>query len=166
MPGDASCTSGIRDFRQMKLRKLMSRIRGCPGLYREDFGQQGTRFRIAISRNKKRIQEYFFFGDRQSEARARAQAIRRWKKIRSSAPLMTRAAFAQIERRKSRSGIVGVRRITKESRGHSYHFWVAVFSDRRGNKKWRSFSVEKYGAARAKKLAIKARRKGLAQMDG
>jgi hypothetical protein len=144
----------------------MSRIQGYPGLYREDFGKEGTRYRIVISRNQKRVQEYFFFGDRQTEARARAQAIRRWKELRASMPVMTRAAFARIERRKSRSGIVGVRRITKESRGHSYHFWVAVFSDRRGNKKWRSFSVDKYGAAKAKKLAIRARRKGLAQMDG
>lgn len=78
---------------------------------------------------------------------------------------MTRAAFAQIERRKSRSGIVGVRRITKEAAGRSYNFWVAVFSDRRGRKQWRSFSIDKYGASKAKKLAIKARRKGLAHMD-
>ena len=145
--------------------KYMRRLTGYPGLYREHCGKEGARYRIAISRDKKKIQEYFYFGDKRTEAEARAKAIRRWKEIRDSLPILSRAAFAQIERRKSRSGIVGVRRIRKESRGHPYDFWIAVFSDRRGDKKWRSFSIDKYGEKKAKALAMEARRKGLAQMD-
>jgi AP2 domain len=143
----------------------MRRVPGFPGLYREELGKEGTRYRIVISRNRKKLQEYFYFGDKTTEADARAKAVRRWKEIRDSLPVITRAAFAQIERRKSRSGIVGVRRITSEVKGHPYDFWIAVFSDRRRNKKMRSFSVNKYGEDKAKELALKARRDGLAQME-
>lgn len=142
------------------------RLAGYPGLYREDLGKEGKRYRIVITRNKKITQEYFYFGVGQSEAAARAKAIARWKEIRSSSPVITRSAFAQIERRKSRTGIVGVRRITDEVKGHPYDFWVAVWSDRRGNTKTRKFSVNKYGEDKAKELARKARREGVAQMDG
>ena len=141
------------------------RVSGFPGLYREELDKLGTRFRIVIKQGKKTTQEYFYFGAKKSEAAARAAAIERWKKIRESLPVITRAAFARIERCKSRSGVVGVRRITSEVKGHPYDFWVAVFSDRRGNKKWRSFSINKYGEDKAKELALKARREALAQMD-
>lgn len=141
------------------------RVPGHPGLYREKLGKEGSRYRIVITRNKKTIQHYFFFGVRRNEAAARARAIRRWKQIRRSMPVITRSAFAQIERRKSRTGIVGVRRITDEVKGHPYDFWVAVWTDRRGRTKTRKFSVNKYGEDKAKKLARKARREGVAQMD-
>ena len=139
----------------------MRRTPGFPGLYREKLGKEGTRYRIVISRNRKKIQEYFYFGDKRTEAEARAKAVRRWKQIRNSSPVITRAAFA----RKSRSGIVGVRRITRKVRRHPYDFWIAVFSDRRGNKKWRSFSINKYGENKAKALARKARSDGLARLE-
>jgi hypothetical protein len=144
----------------------MRRVPGYPGLYREMVGRHGTRYRIAICRNRKRIQQYLSFGRKWTKAGARAKAIRQWKAIRDSLPVITRAAFAQIERRKSRSGIVGVRRITKKLKVRRYPFWVAVFSDRRGRKQWRSFSIDKYGEDRAKRLARKARREGLARMEG
>lgn len=143
----------------------MRRVPGYPGLYHEKVGQQGTRYRIALCRNRKQIQEYLNFGTKWTKAKARAKAIRRWRAVRDSLPVISRAAFAQVERRKSRSGIVGVRRITKETKGRRYAFWVAVFSDRRGRKQWRSFSIDKYGEDKAKGLARKARREGLVRMD-
>ena len=143
----------------------MRRVPGHPGLYREDVGDEGTRYRIVISRGGKKTQEYFYFGAKRSEADARAAAIRRWREIRDSSPVITRRAFAQIERRKSPSGVVGVRRITSEVKGHPYDFWIAVFSDQRSNKRMRSFSVNKYGEDKAKELALKARREALEQME-
>jgi hypothetical protein len=151
-----------RTMRQMKPR----RVRGYPGLYREELGAEGKRYRIVITRKKRTTQEYFYFGVGRTEAKARAQAVARWKKIREKAPVMSRAAFAQIERRKSRTGIVGVRRVTEQVKGHSYEFWVAVWSDRRGRKRTRKFAVNKYGEVKARKLACKARREGVAQMNG
>src|SRR5437762_724705 len=100
------------------------RVPGYPGLYREDLGTEGTRYRIVISSHKQIFQEYFYFGKKVDERTALQKAIARWKEIRKTAPVITRSAFAQIERRKSRSGIVGVRRITGKSKGHLYDYWI------------------------------------------
>ena len=139
----------------------ITRVSGFPGLYREELGKEGTRFRIVIHRNKKLTQKYFFFGAKRSEADALASALKRWKELRKTLPIISRVDFAQIERRKSRTGIVGVRRVTKITKGYEYDFWVAWWSDRRHNRKSRGFSVNKYGEEEAKKLAIKARRDAL-----
>jgi len=142
------------------------RVLGCPGLYRENLGREGSRFRIVITRNKEITQEYFYFRIGQNESAVRNKAIRRWRAIRRSLPVITRSVFAQIERRKSRSGIVGVQRITDTVKQHPYDFWVAVWTDRRGQRRCRKFSVIKYGEDEAKKLAIMARREGLQAMEG
>jgi len=140
------------------------KVTGYPGLFREKLGKEGNRYRIRISRSKEPIQEYFFWGAKRNEAQARAKAIRRWKEIRKVYPVMDRVAFAQIERRKSRTGIVGVRRTTQTVKEHEYDFWEAWWSDRRHNRRSRRFSVNKYGEDDAKKLAVKARRTGLREL--
>ena len=142
----------------------ITRVSGCPGLYREELGKEGTRFRIVIHRDKKLTQEYFFFGVKKSEADARAAAIARWKVLRKTLPVITRVAFAEIERRKSRTGVVGVTRVMQTVKGFEYDFWRATWTGRRGERHIRVFSVNKYGEDEAKKLAVKARRDGLAEL--
>jgi hypothetical protein len=144
----------------------VQKVAGYPGLFREELGKEGSRYRIRIQRNKKPIQEYFFWGVKRTEAKARAQAIQRWKEIRKSLPVIDRIAFAEIERRKSRSRMVGVRRTTQTVKGHEYEFWEAWWSDQRHNRRSKRFSVNKYGEDEAKKLAVKARRDGLAALAG
>jgi hypothetical protein len=136
-------------------------VSGFPGLFREELGKEGTRFRIVISHGKKKTQEYFFIGAKRSEADALALAIERWKEIRKSYPVITRIAFAQIERRKSRSGVVGVTRVTQKVKGFEYDFWRATWTDRRGARRIRVFSINKYGEDDARKRAEEARQKGL-----
>jgi len=143
---------------------IVQKVAGYPGLFREELGKEGCRYRIRISRNKEPIQEYFFGGVKRTEAAARALAIQRWKEIRKSLPVIGRVAFAQIERRKSRTGIVGVRRTTQIVKGHEYDFWEAWWSDRRHNRRSKRFSVNKYGEDKAKELAVKSRRHGLAEL--
>ena len=140
------------------------RVPGYPGLDREDLGKEGNRFRIVITRGKKITQEYFYIKEGADEAKVRDKAIQRWEEIRRVFPVLTRATFAQVERRKSPSGMVGVRRIVSIVKDHPYEFWIAVWSDHRGNRRMRSFSINKYGEKAAKQLATKARREGLEQM--
>ncbi len=142
----------------------IKRVSGYPGLYREELGKEGSRFRIVIQHKNATRQEYFYFGAKRSEADARAEAIKRWKEIRETTPVMSRVEFAQVERRKSRTGIVGVRRTRKIVKGHEYYFWEGWWSDRRRNRRVHGFSVDKYGEEEAKKRAIKARRDGLAEI--
>ncbi len=70
---------------------------------------------------------------------------------------------------RNQSGVVGVRlhREIKLRDGYEYHYWcwVAQWIDGRGQRKTRSFSVHQYGDEEAYRLAVNARRKGVAQAN-
>lgn len=140
-------------------------ISGYPGLQRMKYPTQGVAcYRVKMMRQGGLFQEYFPFKRCGSEAAALAQAKSCWKLMEKSFPQMSRRERCEIVRRKSPSGIIGVARITKISKGHKYAYWRANFTDRRGHKKIRIFSIRKYGAAEAKKRALKARKQALAAL--
>ncbi len=121
-------------------------------------------YRVKLLRQGAMFLEYFPFKSYPSEEAAFAEATKCWKEIREAFPRMSRHQTCQVERRKSPSGIVGIARIIKASKGHDYAFWRANFTDRRGNRKVRIFSVDKYGEAEAKKRALKTRKDALAEL--
>ena len=133
------------------------RVPHFPGLYREQIPTGEWRFRIVISHKKQITQKHFYFHDANTEAKALERAKAAWTEIRERIPVITRQQNAQIERRKSLTGIVGVRRLTKTTKGHPYDFWIAVWSDSRGQQRSKTYSINKYGEQDAKKLAIQAR---------
>ena len=120
-----------------------------------------SRFRILINHNKEIIQEYFYFGANVSEAKARKNALARWREIRESIPVLTKRRFREVARRPTASGIAGVNRITTCSKGYWYDVWKATWTTRSGVRKSRQFSVNKYGEKKAKRLALEARREAL-----
>jgi len=97
-----------------------------------------------------------------SKALSKAQAI--YAKMVKDHPPMSRKEFAQIGRRPNKTGIIGVTKLIKFVRGKKYVFWQATWSPKPGQVAKKAFSVDKYGPTKAKKLAIKARKKGLSQM--
>lgn len=136
-------------------------IKGFPGLYREDCGKEGMRFRILINHNKEITQEYFYFRDSASEAKAKKAAKARWRDIRAVYPVITKRRFREIPRNTTSSGITGVTRIIHTVKGYEYEFWKATWTTLRGAKCSRVFSVNKYGERKAKKLAVQARKESL-----
>lgn len=68
---------------------------------------------------------------------------------------------------RNRSGIVGVRlHHQKDRRGefeYQYWYWIAQWTDGRGRRRTRSFSVHQYGDDEAFRLACEARNKGVRQ---
>jgi hypothetical protein len=142
-------------------------IEGHPGLQRMDYPDQSIAcYRVKLLRQGAMFQEYFPFKNYESEAAALAEAKRCWRDIRETFPRMSRRQYCEVKRRNSRSGVVGVSKITKMRKGHKYEFWRATFTDRRGNHKVRIFSVNKYGDAGAKKRALEARKEALALLEG
>ncbi len=121
-------------------------------------------YRVKLLRQGAMFQEYFPFKNYPSEAAALAEAKKCWQDIRDAFPRMSRHQTCQVERRKSPSGIVGIARIIKVTKGYEYAFWRANFTDCRGNRKVRIFSVDKYGEAEAKKRALKVRRDAVAEL--
>lgn len=136
-------------------------INKFPGLYREVVGNEGKRFRILINHNKEIIQEYFYIGLTTTEAQAKRAAMKRWRELRAIYPVITKRRFREIPRNVSSSGITGVTRIVTVVKGYEYEFWKATWTTKRGVKRSRQFSVNKYGERKSKKLAIAARREEL-----
>ena len=124
-------------------------------------------FRVRLlQRSGETIQEYFPFQKFRGEAKALAAARRRWRELRQESPRLSRQEYAEVERRPSASGIIGVTRVTKTRKGRDYEFWCATYTGRDGVKHMRAFSVGKYGELPAKELAIAARQEGLAELAG
>lgn len=107
-----------------------------------------------------------FFTDKKHGGKTKALAAARegLKKLRAKYPPMSRKEFAKVQRRRTKSGIVGVTRLTKNVKGKNYHFWQATWSPKPGVIEKKVFSISKYGAEKAKKLAIAARKKGVREM--
>jgi len=136
-------------------------IKGFPGLYREDCGKEGMRYRILISHNKEIIQQCFYFRDAKSEREAKKAAKERWREWRAIYPVITKRRFREIPRNLTSSGIIGVTRIVHVVKGYEYEFWKATWTNIAGEKRSRLFSVNKYGERKAKKLAKEARKAAL-----
>ena len=102
-----------------------------------------------------------FFGDKTHGGKRRAlkAAQKHYQKLLRKHGRITRQDWAQIPRRKGASGIIGVRKVivTKS-------YWLAHWSPRPHVVRRKMFSVQQYGAKRAKALAIRARRAGLRRM--
>ena len=63
------------------------------------------------------------------------------------------------------TGVVGVSYVRQHSRrGTEIWYYVASWTDENGRKRKRSFSVRKWGKARARVLAVQVRREVLARM--
>ncbi|MEM6885359.1 MAG: AP2 domain-containing protein [Verrucomicrobiota bacterium] len=107
-----------------------------------------------------------FFTDKKHGGKGKALAAAKvgLEKLRAKYPPMSRKEFARVQRRKTKSGIVGVTRLTKKVKGKDYDFWQATWSPRTGVIEKKVYSITKYGEDKAKKLAVKARKEGIKNM--
>ena len=112
-----------------------------------------------------------FFADRQcGGTRAALQAAKAYrdeleKKLK---PYSVRELAKKPSVRNS-SGIVGVRKgyqiEESDEYVYTYTFWIAQWTDGKGKRKTRSFSVDKYGEEEAYRLAVQARTRGVNQAN-
>jgi hypothetical protein len=122
---------------------------------------------VRFSRRGKHHQAYFsdnrFGGPKKALAAARAHRDEMESKFR----LLTPVERANVLMSTNTSGTVGIRwtkkTVSKGSKKYTFEFAVASWSTPAG-RLTRSFSAEKYGRDEAWKLAIKARKSGLAQL--
>ncbi|MEM1157653.1 MAG: AP2 domain-containing protein [Verrucomicrobiota bacterium] len=107
-----------------------------------------------------------FFTDKKHGGKGKALAAAKvgLEKLRAKYPPMSRKEFARVQRRKTKSGIVGVTRLTKKVKGKNYDFWQATWSPRTGVIEKKVYSITKYGEDKAKRLAVKARKEGIKNM--
>ena len=108
-----------------------------------------------------------FFADQSCGGKRRAlrAAQKYYRVLEKKYQPMTRRRWAELLRRKGKSGIIGVRRVVVRRRGLPRRvYWQANWSPRPYAIKRRSFSARKFGERKAKTLAVLARRRGVKAM--
>jgi hypothetical protein len=116
---------------------------------------------------RKGIVHSAFFADMSYGGKRRAfrAAQKHFQGLEKKYQPMTRQRWAEMLRRKGKSGIIGVRRSIVRRRGQRGRVsWQANWSPRPHVVRRRSFSVRKFGERKAKALAILARRIGVQTM--
>lgn len=136
----------------------------------DQFSNSGTAhggWEVRIQRRGKRV-EKFFADNTHGGKRMALQAAKHFRDQMETElrPLSIRE-MARNPSIRNRSGTVGVRRSVKtDVRGEyefTYAFWVAQWTDGKGKRRTRSFSVDRYGEDEAYRMAVKARNDGVAQ---
>jgi hypothetical protein len=110
-----------------------------------------------------------FFADKSYGGKRRAfrAAQKHFRGLEKKYRPMTRKRWAEMPRRKGKSGIIGVRRAIVRWPGQRRRvYWQANWSPKPHVVKRRTFSVRKFGERKAKTLAILARRIGVQTMRG
>jgi hypothetical protein len=119
-------------------------------------------------RKGKRVTKYFSDADYGGKRKALLAAQKHRDALEQKMRGYTARQLSQKERSNNTSGIVGVRRVEEtDYRWNSqptYGFWVAQWSPRKGVRRTARFSIEKYGEDEAYRLAVQARKRGVASM--
>ena len=132
-----------------------------------DSGKTYGGWNVRFQRKGQVIQQFFsdsHYGGRRN-ALAAAKLVR--DEIESSYRKYTVAELEQVPNRRNKSGHVGVRLHKQiDIRGeYEYHYWywIAQWTDGRGRRRTRSFSVQSLGHDEAFRRALAARKRGVRQ---
>ena len=146
----------------------MNRPSKTPGICRIDQPSHRTHgFFVRMQRNGI-IHSAFFtdlkYGGKMAALAAAQKFYRKATVIFGPPPMLDRRLWAEIVGRRGRSGIRGVRRIINRRTKPWRKYWVAAWSPEPGVVKRKGFSIRRFGEARARQLAIRARRAGVRSM--
>ncbi len=126
-------------------------------------------YEVRVMRRGKMKQRYFSDITSGSKRKALAAARELRDELEAEAEHFTRKEIARKKSSRNTSGVVGVRLVEeKDPRWKSkpvYMFWVAQWSPSPGVRRTKRFSVNRYGEEEAFRLAVKARKKGVAEME-
>jgi len=144
----------------------MSRPSRTPGICRIDQPEKHNHgFFVRVQRRGKIHSAFFTDFKHGGRRRALAAAQRHHRKLLKQLKSMTRRRWAELRRRKGASGIVGVQRLVNWGSWPVRTYWTATWSPKPHVVRRKQFSVRKFGAKKAKQLAIRARRAGLRSMQ-
>jgi len=144
-------------------------MRANRNIIRVDRETTGGGYLVRVMRKGKRVSEYFADDDCGGKRKALLAAREHRDYLEQKMRGYTVKQLSQKERSNNTSGIVGVRRVEETDHrwdsAPTYGFWVAQWSPRKGVRKTKRFSIDKYGEDKAYRLAVAARRRGVASME-
>ena len=136
---------------------------------RIDRESTGGGYLVRVMRKGKRVSQYFSDQEYGGKRKALLAARKHRDKLEDKMRGYTAKQLSQIQRSNNTSGIVGVRRaVETDYRWDSeptYGYWVAQWSPKKGVRRTKRFSIEKYGEDEAYRLAVQARKRGVASME-
>jgi hypothetical protein len=128
-------------------------------------------WRVSLSRHKKMHVKNFSdkkCGDRDAALR---QAIQHRDMLVKKYPPISRKEICKVKRSNNKTGITGVYKYAKpyilsDGEVRENWYWEANWPDAEGESVCKSFSINKYGDEIAKQKAIRARKKGVQNIEG
>jgi hypothetical protein len=136
------------------------------GISRIDQPEKRTHgFFVRLARKGKIYNAFFADKSHGGKTKALGAARKHYEDLVRKYGKISRRDWAQMERRVTSSGIVGVRKTEIVRNRRRKTVWIASWSPRPYIVRRKLFSVEKYGARKARELAIKARQTGLKSME-
>jgi hypothetical protein len=144
----------------------MSRPSNTPGICRIDQPEKHNHgFFVRVQRRGKIHSAFFTDFKHGGRRRALAAAKQHYGKLLKRLKPMTRRRWSEMRRRKGSSGIVGVQRLVDWGFWPIRTYWKATWCPKPYVVRRKQFSVRKFGARKARWLAIRARRAGLRSMQ-
>ena len=132
--------------------------------------QNGGGFLVRVTRKGKLRSDYFRDADHGGKRKALLAARKFRDDLEKKHRRYTSKQLAKKLRSNNTSGEAGVRYVEEvDTRWESqpcYGYWIAQWSPKKGVRKTKRYSVLKYGDDEAYRLAVQARRKGVAEMEG
>jgi len=134
------------------------------------FSQSGKShggWEVRIQRRGKKHEKFFADG-KHGGRRGALQAAKLFRdELESRLRPYTVKELAKKPSQRNSSGVVGVRKAVQTEETdeyiYTYTFWIAQWTDGKGKRKTRSFSVDKYGDDEAYRRAVQARTRGVGQ---
>jgi hypothetical protein len=147
----------------------MSTSARTPGISRIDqLAKRNHGFFVRLQRRGKTHSAFFTDQKYGGRKRALAAAQKQYRKMLAKfGPPMRRRRrwWADIRRRKGSSGIVGVQKVAVRRNGEVRRYWKATWSPKPYIVRRKIFSFWKFGSRKARRLAVRARRAGLRNMQ-
>lgn len=144
---------------------MMRKVGNARGICRiENASKTADGWYVRLQRNGVAHSKFFKDSDYGNKKAALNAARRYYFHLVREHPKQSRREFAERKTSRNRSGIVGVNKVIKSRKGYDYEFWEARWSPKKGVVKVKVFSIAKFGAREAKRLAIEARKTGVAEM--
>lgn len=139
-----------------------------PGICRIDQPEKRTHGFFLRAARQREIYSAFFpdkkWGGRAEALAAAVEYRRKLLNLLGRPAHPSRRYWAETVRRRGRSGICGVRRVVNRRSKPWLKYWQASWSPKPGVVRKKTFSIRKFGEAKARQLAIRARRAGVRSM--
>jgi len=138
------------------------------GITRIDSDKTSTHaWHVTISRQRKRFSKYFSDGIYGGKRKALAAAMRYREEVLANNPPFALRQFCEIVKRNNRCGISGISRIANTRKnGVLCWYWNARWSPEPYKSQSKKFSIARHGEEKAFKMAVRYRKKMLAQLQG